>query len=199
MTLRRSHGDRRAASPRERLEHSAYRLFTRHGIRAVGVDTIVAQSGATKMTLYRHYRSKSALAVAFLKRRREAFSRAWQAQACSRARTPRGRLLAVFDVLGEWFEEPGFGGCPVIKESLELDGREPDVRRAVLEHFDFVRGFFRELAREAGIRDAETFARDWHSLMKASVADACAGDRTAARRAKAIGRLLLRAKGAGVR
>jgi len=61
----------RPASARERIDRTAYELFSRHGIRAVGVDTICARSGVAKMTLYRHYPSKDELALAFLRRREE--------------------------------------------------------------------------------------------------------------------------------
>ena len=38
----------------------SYRLFCRHGIRAVGVDTIVEHAGVAKMSFYRHFPSKEA-------------------------------------------------------------------------------------------------------------------------------------------
>ncbi len=67
----------RPASARERIDQTAYELFSRHGIRAVGVDTISARSGVAKMTLYRHYPSKDDLALAFLRRREELWTRSW--------------------------------------------------------------------------------------------------------------------------
>ena len=60
---------------RERILEAAYELFSRHGIRAVGIDTIVESSGVARMTLYRHFASKDALVLAFLERREEAGSR----------------------------------------------------------------------------------------------------------------------------
>src|SRR5258708_12271115 len=57
---------RRPASVRERIDQTAYELFSRHGIRATGVDTLAARAGVAKMTLYKHYPSKEALALAFL-------------------------------------------------------------------------------------------------------------------------------------
>src|SRR5258706_378731 len=65
----------RPASARERIDQTVYELFSRHGIRAVGVDTISARSGVAKMTLYRHYPSKDDLALAFLRRREEVWTR----------------------------------------------------------------------------------------------------------------------------
>src|SRR6185436_4519074 len=110
---------RRAPTAKEKIERTAYTLFTRHGVRAVGVDTIVARSGVGKMTLYRHYRSKDALALAFFERRFERFSLAWQAQVEALRLPPREALLAVFDVLENWYHSPGYTGCPVVKAVLE--------------------------------------------------------------------------------
>src|SRR5882724_12146343 len=110
----------RPASARERIDRTAYELFSRHGIRAVGVDTISARSGVAKMTLYKHYPSKDTLALAFLRRREELWTRSWlQQEVARRARAPAGQLLAVFDAFDEWFRRPGYEGCPFIKAQLE--------------------------------------------------------------------------------
>ena len=59
----------RPASARQRIDHAAYELFSRHSIRSIGVDTVAAHAGVAKMTLYKHYPSKDELALAFLRRR----------------------------------------------------------------------------------------------------------------------------------
>ena len=66
-----------ATSGRERILETAYELFSRHGTKAVGVDRIIAESGAAKMTLYRNFASKDELILAFLQRREERWTRAW--------------------------------------------------------------------------------------------------------------------------
>ena len=66
-----------AKSGRERILEAAYPLFSRSGIRAVGVDTIVEAAGVAKMTLYRNFPSKDDLALAFLEMREERWTRAW--------------------------------------------------------------------------------------------------------------------------
>ena len=67
----------RQASARERIDHAAYELFSRHSIRTIGVDTVAAHAGVAKMTLYKHYPSKDELALAFLRRREELWTRSW--------------------------------------------------------------------------------------------------------------------------
>src|SRR5258708_29121118 len=107
-------------SPRERIDRTTYELFSRHGIHAVGVDTISARSGVAKMTLYRHYPSKDDLALAFLRRREELWTRSWlQQEVERRAHTPAARLLAVFDVFHKWLRRSDFDGCSFVKVLLE--------------------------------------------------------------------------------
>jgi AcrR family transcriptional regulator len=182
----------RPASARERIDQTAYELFSRHGIRAVGVDTISARSGVAKMTLYRHYPSKDDLALAFLRRREELWTRGWLRREVERqARTPGERLLAVFDVFDKWFRRSDFEGCSFVKVLLEHGDRGHPVRNAAEAHLETIRAFLRHLAEDAGVRDADAFARQLQIVMMGSIVAAYAGDRNAARRAKEMGLLLL--------
>ncbi len=182
----------RLASTRERIDQTAYELFSRHGIRAVGVDTISARSGVAKMTLYRHYPSKNDLALAFLRRREELWTRGWlQREVERRARTPGERLLAVFDVFDKWFRRSDFEGCSFVKVLLEHGDRGHPVRNAAQAHLETIRAFLRQLAADSGVRDVDAFARQLQIVMMGSIVAAYAGDRDAARRAKEVGSLLL--------
>src|ERR1700752_1779343 len=96
-------------SARERIDQAAYELFSRHGIRAVGVDAVIARSGVAKRTLYLHYPSKEKLVLAFLRRREELWTRAWlQAGVERRADSASERLLAIFDCFDRWFRRSDF-------------------------------------------------------------------------------------------
>ena len=188
----------RPASGRERIDQTAYELFSRHGIRAVGVDTISARSGVAKMTLYRHYPSKEDLALAFLRRREELWTRSWlQQEVERRAQAPAERLLAVFDVFDKWFRRSDFEGCAFLKVLLEHDDRGHPVRKAAEAHIKTIRAFLRRLAKDAGVRDAHAFARQMQMVMMGSIVAAYAGDRDAARRARELGSLLLARAGIG--
>jgi AcrR family transcriptional regulator len=179
-------------SARERILDTAYELFSRHGIRAVGVDRIIETSGVAKMSLYRHFPSKDDLVLAFLQEREERWTNAWlRAEVEQRAAAPDERLLAIFDVFGEWFGRDDFEGCSFINVLLEFDEREHRVRRASVEHLGNIRSFVRELCSEAGARDADGLALQWHLLMKGSIVAAGEGDQQAAQRAREIGELLL--------
>lgn len=181
----------RPGDARERILETAYDLFSRHGVRTVGVDTVAERSGVAKMTLYRHFRSKDELVLAFLRLREERWTVEWlQGEVQRRAERPEERLLAIFDVFHEWFQRDDFEGCSFINVMLEVD-RESPVRAASVDHLANIRGFLRELAEEIGALDPDDFARRWHILMKGSIVAAGEGDREAARRARELGSLLL--------
>jgi AcrR family transcriptional regulator len=184
-------------SARERILDTAYDLFSRHGIRAVGVDRIIATSGVAKMSLYRHFHSKDTLVLAFLQEREKRWTMEWlHAEAMSRADDGAGRMLAIFDVFDEWFRETDFEGCSFINVLLEFGELEHPIRQASVVHLATIRGLVREFAEQAEVSDPEAVACQWHILMKGSIVAAGEGDPEAARRAQALGRLLLESEGA---
>lgn len=177
---------------RERVLTVAYDLFSRQGVRAVGVDTIIAQAGVAKMTFYRHFPSKDDLVLAFLQEREERWTHHWlEAEVQRRAVTPRERLLAIFDVFHEWFQREDFEGCSFINILIEMSEPGHPVREASTNHLANIRVFLRGLGEGAGVAQPDDFARKWHVLMKGSIVAAGEGDRLAARRARDIGRVLL--------
>jgi AcrR family transcriptional regulator len=177
---------------KERILAAAYDLFSRHGIRAVGIDAIIEKSGVARMTLYRHFTCKEQLVLAFLEQRARFWASGWlQAEVMRRAATPRERLLAIFDVFGEWFRVEGFEGCTFINVMLETTNRDDKIRRASVDYLGKIREFLAQLAGEAGISDRDGFARKWHLLMKGAIVSAAEGDRDAGARARDIGALVL--------
>jgi AcrR family transcriptional regulator len=179
-------------SGRERILEAAYDLFSRSGVRAIGVDTITVHADVAKMTLYRNFTSKHELAMAFLDLREERWTKAWlQTEVRDRAASPAGQLLAIFDVFSEWFHRDDFEGCAFVTSLLEFDDPDDPVRRACVVHLENVRTFVAELAAAAGVDDAQRFATQWHILMKGSIVAAHEGDREAALEAQEVGMLLL--------
>ncbi|MDQ3151067.1 MAG: TetR/AcrR family transcriptional regulator [Actinomycetota bacterium] len=182
----------RGEGGRERVMKAAYDLFSRRGIHAVGVDTIISAAQVAKMTLYRHFASKDQLVLAFLQRREEVWTEEWlKTQVKARAATPAARLLAIFDIFGEWFALPDFEGCTFLNVMLEFDDADHPVRRASVRHLANIRSFIRDLAAALGIEDPEAFSRQWHILMKGAIVAAGEGDIDAAARARELGVLLL--------
>jgi hypothetical protein len=112
-------------------------------------------------------------------------------QARRRGSTPEEQLLAIFGLFDEWFHREDFEGCSFINVLLEMNDRATPLGRASAEHLANIRSFIRELATEACLRDPEQFAHSWHLLMKGSIVAAGEGDADAAKRAQAMGCLLI--------
>jgi AcrR family transcriptional regulator len=190
-------GDEDSGSGRERLSRAAYELFSRDGVRAVGVDAVIARAGTAKMTLYRNFPSKDDLILDFLRRREQQWTRDWlEAESQRRGETPREQLLAVFDVFGEWFGRADFEGCSFLTTMLEVGDPGSPVHQAAVAHLATIRDYLERLAAAAGIADTGGFARQWHILMKGAIMAAHEGDAGAAARARELGELLLRERGA---
>jgi AcrR family transcriptional regulator len=177
---------------RDRILEAAYDLFSRNGVRAVGIDAIIEQSGVARMTLYRQFGSKDALVLAFLEQREQRWTKDWlQREVRSRAEKPEDQLLAIFDVFDEWFQRSDFEGCSFINVLLEIADPQSELHQASASYLARIRAFVAQLADEAGIADADALSHKWHILMKGSIVAAGEGDRDAARRARAIAALVL--------
>lgn len=176
---------------RARILNAAYELFSQRGIGAVGVDTIVAKSGVAKMTLYRHFPSKQELVLAFLQQRELLWTHEWlETEILANGKTPRARLLAIFDTFDRWFQQPTFEGCSFINVLLEMPSDSP-IRRAAAAHLADIREIIAAQAEQAGLADIERFAQTWHFLMKGCIVSANEGNLQAAKQAQAAGAILL--------
>lgn len=151
-------------APKEKLFQTAARLFYQHGYRAIGVDTIAAESGIGKMTLYRHYPSKDDLIVAYLKAHDELFWNNFE-QITKDAPTPREKLLAFFEALQNYVKTPACHGCPFINVATEYPETEYPGHQIALAHKQSVRARFRQLAGQAGARNPSVLADQLFLLM----------------------------------
>ena len=97
------------SAARRRIVETADRLFSAHGLRAVGIDRVIAEAGVAKMTLYHHFPTKDDLIVAALEHRDAAVMAYFRAAV--EPVPPAGRLDALFDALKTWFASPDFRGC----------------------------------------------------------------------------------------
>ena len=179
------------ASARERILDASYELFSRRGIQAVGVNEVTERAGVAMATLYRHFPSKDELVLAFLDLREQRWTKDFvEAGAMRRGSNPEERLLAIFDVLDEWFHRDDFEAGSFMKVLLEL-GPEHPAGGASVRHLEQIRSIVRRLAEEAGLHDTDSFARSWHILMEGSIVVATEGDTRAAQRGKSMARLLI--------
>ena len=158
-----------ASSARERILDAASVSFYREGIRAVGVDSVIADAGVAKATLYRHFPSKDALVLAFLERR-DARWRAWFAGAVERlSPRPAGRPLAVFDALGEWFASDDFRGCAFLNAAAEIADPAHPARGAVRLHEERLAEHLGTICAEAGLADPAAAAADLFLLVEGAI------------------------------
>jgi AcrR family transcriptional regulator len=181
---------------RTRILRVAYDLFCRHGVQATGVDRIIAEAGVAKMTLYRHFGSKTELVLAALELREELWSRGWlEREARERGGTATEQLLAIFDALDEWFRRDDYESCLFVTTLLESHDRATPIGAAAASGLADVRAFLGELAEEAGARDPEGLARVVQIMMIGAIVAATAGDVEAALRARAAASLILEQEG----
>ena len=181
-----------ASGRRDHLVDTALRLFSRHGFHATGIDRIIAEAGVAKMTLYNHFKSKDELILAALRLRDERFRNAFMRAVEARARAPRDRLLAMFDALDGWINEPGYTGCTFINVSAEFADRDNPIHAAAAESKRLVLGYARSLCAAAGAPDPDALADGLCLLLEGAIVMAHVNGRLdAARRARRAAAVLI--------
>jgi AcrR family transcriptional regulator len=144
-------------APKDQLFQTAAQLFYRQGYRATGVDTIAAESGIGKMTLYRHYPSKDDLIVAYLRDSDRIFWSGFE-QITGDASNPRKKLLAFFEALQGYVLSEACYGCPFLNAAAEYPDPDHPAHRVAVEHKRGVAARFRALAEAAGAVRPEALA-----------------------------------------
>jgi AcrR family transcriptional regulator/predicted RNA-binding Zn ribbon-like protein len=163
---------------RTRILDAADRLFGEHGIRAVGVEAIVAAADTAKTTLYAHFGSKDGLVVAYLQRRAaERQVRLERALALHRG-SPVERVLLLYDLLAVEVGEPGYRGSPFANARVEL-GAEHPAAAVAREHSQWLLDAFTGLATEAAAPDPPALAAQLLLLYEAALQGGDAAARTA--------------------
>lgn len=152
------------SASKNKLFQTAARLFYQHGYRSIGVDTLAAESGIGKMTLYRYYPSKDDLIVSYLEDSNETFWKNFE-DITKDASTPRDKLLAFFESLQEYVKTPACYGCPFLNIATEYPETDYPGHKIALEHKQSVRARFHGLAKEAGANNPEVLADHLFLLM----------------------------------
>jgi AcrR family transcriptional regulator len=169
---------------KDRILETADRLFYLQGIRAVGVDTIAAEIGISKRTLYNHFPSKDALIAAYLARR-------FVAPRPS-DKPPVEQILGTFDSLERRFSARDFRGCPFVNAVAELGSEDRSVRKIAIAFKESRRIWFRDLLVQLDVSDAEALATQLAVLVDGCIAqDLVRNDPAMARAAKAAATVLL--------
>jgi len=154
---------------RDRILAAASELFYREGVQNVGIDRIIAESGVAKMSLYNHFKSKDALIAAWLEQQDDSWRNCFLARVEALATAPGDRLLAIFDVLKEWFEEPNFRGCAFINSAVELVHSDHPGYQVALAHNQATHAFVLRLVHAAQLSNPEALAQQIILLMEGAI------------------------------
>lgn len=143
---------------RAKLLAAASELFYAEGVQSVGIDRVVERAGVAKATLYSAFGSKEELVRAYLRARHAATMERMSRELAERFRTPKERLVGVFEVQGLSFTDPGFRGCAFLSASAEASpgGAVAEVSD---EYRAWVRTLFFDLAEQAGAKDPKLLAK----------------------------------------
>jgi AcrR family transcriptional regulator len=161
---------------RSRILETAGRLFYAEGVRAIGVDRVIAESGVARMTLYNQFGSKSGLVAAWLERR----DAEWMGWLEQRVQALGGDVAAVFDALGEWFDSDTFRGCAFINTHAELGDSDDAAAAHIRAHKEALRAFLQRVAREDGAADPTRFSHDLLLIVEGAIVTASIGTLPAA-------------------
>ncbi|MFF0415472.1 TetR/AcrR family transcriptional regulator [Kitasatospora sp. NPDC004745] len=179
-----------AVNARARLVSTAESLFYANGIRAVGVERILSESGVGRASFYRHFSGKEALVVAVLEGRDER----WRAWLSERVAAHGGHPLNIFDALAERFAAQDFRGCVAINTMTEFADASSPARRMAALHKTRVIDLVEQLMRDADIPEPLARAKQFALLMDGAIVTALReGAPDAAERARGIAQALLAA------
>ena len=179
-----------ALASRERVLTTGYDLFSRRGIRDVGVNELIETSEVAKSTFYRHFPSKDELVEAVLALQHEVWFEDIVAEAQRRSDSPEEELLVIFDVFADRLGSGGYRSNMLIRVLMEM-GPEHPLGMARVEYLASTRAHARLLAEDGGLERCDLFARAWHLLLKGTIISTMEGDREASELAKQMATSLL--------
>jgi AcrR family transcriptional regulator len=146
------------SSARQQILDTAAKLFAEQGFRAVGVDTIIEQSGVAKMTLYRHFPSKDDLIVAYLETTNRKFWEWLEGAIEDKAGDPRAQLIGVFEAVAELTTKSFCYGCSFQNTAVEFPALDYPGHKVARAHKEQVHARLRGLAEQAGLAEPDRLA-----------------------------------------
>ncbi|GHO85734.1 TetR/AcrR family transcriptional regulator [Dictyobacter formicarum] len=158
------------SSARQRILDVATDLFYREGIRAIGVDTIVEQSGVGKATLYRHFPTKEDLITAYLDEKEHDYWQQYDEVLVQHEGSPREQLLAFVDTVVARLLQPDYRGCTFLNALAEFSDKEHSVHRHAVEHKLALKKRLLQLSQQAGASDPEMLADQLMLLINGALA-----------------------------
>jgi len=177
---------------RQRILQAASELFYSQGIKATGIEAVVKRAGTNKMTLYNYFPSKDDLVVAFLSQR-DLELRTWiAAEVDQRPGQPADKLLAIFDVIGEWMATPEFRGCAFINAAAEFPLPGNPVLQVTADFYRQFRDYLAGWVKLCGVPQPDILAIQLSLLIEgAIVSEQRQRDSGAITQAKQAARILI--------
>lgn len=160
---------------RDELVQKALQVFYQNGFNATGMDMLVKETGISKTSMYKHFRTKEDLILAVLRLRDEHFRNWLYRQMEELADKPQAQLIAMFDALEEWFQEPGYRGCLFIKASSEYQDSTHPIHMQSADHKRMLERHVTELAQKAKMTDPAGLARQLLLLKEGAIVTAHLG------------------------
>lgn len=161
-------------SKRDELVQKALDIFYREGFHATGMDLLAAETGISKTTMFKHFRSKEELILAVLRLRDQRF-RNWLFRRMEQAGPPRAQLSAMFDALSEWFAAPEFRSCMFIKAASEYPDSGHPIHAQAAEHKRLLFLQMEKIAAQAGAENPAALARALLLLKEGAIVTAHLG------------------------
>ncbi|MFD0785566.1 TetR/AcrR family transcriptional regulator [Micromonospora azadirachtae] len=181
----------RKTTTEERILTTAAKLFYTHGLRGVGIDQVIAESGVAKSTLYVHFRTKEELIAAYLRRTDDSWMAQLQAAAERAGDRPADQLVGLFDALLDAFDRHGFFGCPFVSAAVETS-LDSEARAITISHTERRQRWLLEMSTLAGAADPGALARQVGLLIDGALAAGrLSQDRAVVNEAKSAARSLV--------
>jgi len=158
--------DAKRPSARERIFDKASELFYARGIRAVGVETIVAEADTTKMSLYRNFPSKDELVAEWLREHDARFWRTWETMGNRYPGDPRRQIHSAFGLLAKHVADPAARGCPMANAAIEITEKDHPARKVIEAHKAKLRSRLVQICIRMGAAEPRLLADQLFLLME---------------------------------
>ncbi|MBL4601905.1 MAG: TetR/AcrR family transcriptional regulator [Emcibacteraceae bacterium] len=181
-----------SASKKIELIEKALKAFYAGGFQAVGMDRLAKETGISKTSMYKHFKTKEDLILEVLNLRDENY-RSWFVRRIEAlASTPVERLLAMFDALDEWFHEETYLSCMFIRASCEYPQSSNPIHKISAKHLRLLQAYVIGLAEQAGVKNPGDLARQLMLLNEGAIVLAhIQGPDDVARNAKETAQILI--------
>lgn len=157
---------------RDHIIEIAIRLFCEHGFHATGVDRIMREAKVSKKTLYNHFRSKDELILAALQKHDSVFRNNFVKDVEQLSNTPKGQLIAMFDVAENWFSDQNFFGCMFVNVVGEYSDSNSPMRDVSKSFKKMIWRYIHDLCSQAGVTDPTSMANQLALLFEGAIVTA---------------------------